>query len=93
MRLGPLLRPGQAFREEPSGRLAAAPWLLLAGGLAVVAVGAAFGLGALKAIGVIAAFIGGGLYVAIGVRAATRLSERQPTKSTPNTGDDSPTSG
>ena len=93
MRLGPLLRPGQAFREEPSDRLAAAPWLLLAGGLAVVAVGAASGLDALKAIGVIAAFIGGGLYVAIGVRAAARPSEQQATKPTSDTGDDSATSG
>ena len=88
VRLRPLLRPAQAFREEPSDRLVRAPWLAAACGLAIIAAGGAFGLDALKGIGVVVAFIGGALYTAIQVRAAMRSPEQPPIEPETGTDDD-----
>lgn len=65
-----------------------APWLAGAGGLAIIAVGVVLGLDALKAIGVLVAFVGGALYVAVQVRAAVRSPERRPIESETGSGDD-----
>lgn len=45
--------PGGVFREEPSGRLVRAPWLLIAVGLALFSAGLLFDVDGLKGLGVI----------------------------------------